>query len=72
MKRVFLLIDCDSCRQLYPHSLFASEDTSAWEVHGNNLLEMAERDGWAGSSCRNYQYCPTCLQENDELAPPVF
>jgi len=71
MKKVFLLIDCDSCRQLYAHSLFASEDTSAWEIHGDRLLEMAEHDGWAKSSCSNYQYCPSCLQE-DELAPPIL
>ena len=68
MKKVLLLIDCDSCRQLYIHSRVASEDTSAWNVHGNNLIRMAMRDGWGESYCRNFQYCPRCLDDNEELA----
>jgi hypothetical protein len=68
MKKVFLLIDCDSCRKLYHFSRFASEDTTAWECHGDNLIRMAVADGWDQSSCRNFQYCPRCIRESDELA----
>lgn len=68
MKKVLLLIDCDSCRCLYTHTRFASEDTIAWEVHGNGLIKMAVRDGWGESYCRNFQYCPDCIQDDEELA----
>jgi hypothetical protein len=72
MKKVLLLIDCDSCRQLYVHSRVASEDTTAWELHGNNLIKMAVRDGWGESCCRNFQYCPSCLEDNEELELSVL
>jgi hypothetical protein len=68
MKKALLLLDCDSCRQVYSHSCFASEDTTAWEIHGANLIQMAVCDGWAESYCRNYLYCPSCLRENEELS----
>lgn len=68
MKKVLLLIDCDSCRMLYVYSRLASEDTTAWDHHGNNLIRLALRDGWAESYCRNFQYCPSCLQDNEQLA----
>jgi hypothetical protein len=67
MKKVILLIDCDSCRTLYAYSRFASEDTTAWDLHGSNLVRMAINDGWAESSDGNFQYCPRCLEHNEEL-----
>jgi hypothetical protein len=67
MKKVLLLIDCDACRKLYDYSHFASEDVTAWSVHGDNLIRMAVAEGWAESSCHNFQYCPRCLDEDEEL-----
>ena len=68
MKNVLLLIDCDSCRKLFTYSHFASEDTTAWNAHGDDLIRMALTAGWAESFCRNFQYCPRCIQEDEELA----
>jgi hypothetical protein len=67
MKKVLLLIDCDACRSLFDYSHFASEDTTAWNVHGDRLIGMAVAEGWAESSCGNFQYCPGCLEEDEEL-----
>jgi hypothetical protein len=72
MKKVLLLIDCDSCRQLYTYSRLASEDTTAWEHHGNHLIDLALREGWAESDCRNFQYCPRCFQDYEELISGSF
>lgn len=68
MKKVILLIDCDSCRVLYPYTRFASEDTTAWDLHGNNIIRMAVADGWAQSMDRNFQYCPSCIEEDEQLS----
>ena len=69
MKKVLLLIDCDFCRKLYTYSRFASEDTMAWAVHGNNIVAMAANDGWGESECRNFHYCPDCIKDHDKHAP---
>jgi hypothetical protein len=66
VKKVLLMIDCDSCRRLYEYTRTASEDTSAWWVHGNAVAKMAMRDGWARSADDNFHYCPECLDECDE------
>lgn len=68
MKKVLLLIDCDGCRRLYPYCRFASEDVTAWELHGNNIVRLAKREGWGESFCRNFQYCPDCIEEDERLA----
>lgn len=70
MLKVALLIDCDSCRCLYPLSRFVSDDVTAWRVHGDTLMDMSEEDGWDCSECRNFHYCPECsaaLQAMGEL-----
>lgn len=67
MLKVSLIIDCDGCRSLFPYSRFASDDTSAWRVHGEFLVAMAEEDGWVRTSCGNYHYCEPCWDELSEL-----
>lgn len=62
MKKVLLMIDCDSCRRLYEYTRTASEDTIAWWVHGNNLTKMAMQDGWARTEDDNSHFCPDCLE----------
>jgi hypothetical protein len=66
MKKVLLMIDCDGCRRLYEYTRTASEDTIAWWVHGNNLIKMAMKDGWARTEDDNYYYCPACQEECPE------
>jgi hypothetical protein len=45
---------------LYEYTRTASEDTIAWWVHGEALMKMALREGWARSDDDNYQICPDC------------
>jgi len=66
VKKVLLLIDCDSCRCLYEFTRLASEDTTAWDVHGRALVQMALQSGWAGSQDDNFQYCPDCVRQLEE------
>lgn len=67
MLKVMLLIDCDGCRRLFLCSRFASEDTSAWRVHGDILSKMAEDVGWIQSSDGNLHFCSACLKMDDAL-----
>lgn len=67
MRKVLLLIDCDGCRCLYEFSRTASEDTTAWHVHGDTLVRMAIDDSWHETSCGNYHYCSACLRNNPLL-----
>ena len=67
MLKVLLLIDCDSCRQLFEFSRTASEDTIAWRVHGRTLVNMATKSGWFESDDANYHYCPACTEELVEM-----
>jgi hypothetical protein len=62
MKKVLLMLDCERCRRLYEFTLTASEDTSAWWVHGTRLIKMALKDGWARTEDDNSHYCPTCVE----------
>ncbi|MCI0560338.1 MAG: hypothetical protein MN733_17775 [Nitrososphaera sp.] len=66
MKKVLLLLDCDSCRCLYNFTRFASEDTTAWDFHGGAIAKMALRDGWARTEDDNYHYCPDCVEQLEE------
>jgi hypothetical protein len=68
MLKVLLMIDCDFCRQLFRFSLFASEDLTAWGVHGQGLATMAEAQGWQRSLCGNFHYCPHCAAHVEEQA----
>ena len=63
MLRVFLLIDCDGCRDVFPYSRLASEDRTAWHVHSRSLIRCAEDDGWFESSDGNFHYCSTCYEK---------
>jgi hypothetical protein len=67
MLRVFLLIDCDGCREVFPYSRLASEDRIAWHVHSRSLIRSAEQDGWFESSDGNFHYCPTCFDTLEGL-----
>jgi hypothetical protein len=67
MIKVSIIIDCDACRCLFRLSHFASEDITAWRVHGGALLSLAEDDGWVQTSDGNYHYCPGCLEEDQDL-----
>lgn len=67
MFKVLLLIDCDGCRRLFEFSRTASEDTSAWRVHGEALLSMAKRKDWAETIDGNSHYCPQCWRELEDL-----
>ena len=67
MLKVSLLIDCDSCRSLYPFSRFVSDDVSAWRVHGEALVDMSDQDGWDRSECGNFHYCPACSASVQEM-----
>jgi hypothetical protein len=66
MKKVLLMIDCDSCRRLYEYTRTASEDTIAWWVHGDTLTKMAMTDGWARTEDDNSHFCPGCWEECPE------
>jgi hypothetical protein len=66
MKKVMLMIDCDGCKCLYEHFHIASEDTSAWWVHGEALVKEALIAGWARSPDDNYYYCPDCRDDCPE------
>ena len=66
MKKVLLMLDCDGCRCLYEHVRIASEDTTAWWVHGNALVKRALLEGWARSDDDNYYFCPDCQDECPE------
>lgn len=61
MKQVLLMLVCDCCRRLYEFTRTASEDVTAWEVHGDTIIAMALNDGWAGAEDGNSHYCPTCF-----------
>ena len=63
MLKVSLIIDCDGCRRLFPYSRFASDDTTAWQVHGETLVHMAEEKGWTRTECGNFHYCLDCYEE---------
>lgn len=67
MLKVAILIDCDSCRSLYPYSRFVSDDVSAWQLHGDALVDMSEHDGWDCSECRSFNYCPSCSAALQEM-----
>lgn len=67
MLKVLLLIDCDGCRNIFHYSRFASEDNTAWRIHGDNLIKMAESNGWNESSDGNSHFCPSCLQQDEML-----
>lgn len=67
MRKVLLLIDCDACGRLYDFSRTASEDITAWHVHGNIIIQMALDDGWHQSYDTNYHYCPRCLTASPDL-----
>jgi hypothetical protein len=67
VRKVLLLITCDGCRRLYEFSRTTSEDTTAWYVHGDGLIQMAIDAGWLESHCRNYHYCSICLRNNPLL-----
>lgn len=66
MKKVLLLLDCDLCRNVYEYTRFASEDTTAWDVHGSAISRMAFRDGWARTCDDNSHYCPSWIEQLDE------
>lgn len=66
MKKVLLLLDCDLCRCLYEFTRFASEDTTAWDLHGRTIANMAFQDGWARTVDDNSHYCPDCIEELDD------
>lgn len=63
MKKVLLLLDCDHCRCLYDFARFASEDTTAWDLHGRTIAKRAFQDGWARTPDDNFHYCPDCIQK---------
>ncbi|MGI0134505.1 MAG: hypothetical protein ACREBW_06070 [Candidatus Micrarchaeaceae archaeon] len=67
MKKVLLMIDCDGCRQLYEMIRVASEDTTAWHVHGDRLTRMAMKDGWARTEDDNSHYCPDCVLSLEKM-----
>ena len=67
MKKVLLMIDCDNCRRLYEYTRCASEDTSAWHVHGGMLAKMAFKDGWARTLDDNSHFCPNCVVEHEDM-----
>ena len=67
MKKVLLMLDCDSCRQFYEMTRIASEDTTAWHVHGHMITEMAIKDGWACTEDDNSHYCPDCLTTLEDM-----
>lgn len=62
MKKVLLMLDCDFCRELYGYTRTASEDTTAWDVHGDAIVRMALKDGWECSEDYNSHYCPDCCR----------
>ena len=66
MLKVLIMIDCDSCRSLFQLSHFASTDVTAWSVHGDKLVQLAESNGWSRTCCGNFHYCPTCAEELEE------
>lgn len=67
MKKVLLMLDCDNCRRLYPFTRFASEDTTAWDVHGDTLTGMALVDGWSRSEDDNSHFCSECSNEQVDM-----
>jgi hypothetical protein len=67
MKKVLLMLDCDGCRQLYEIIRIASEDTTAWHVHGDSITRMAMEDGWARTEDDNSYYCPDCLLSLEDM-----
>ena len=63
MIKILLMIDCEFCRRLFRLSHFASDDPTAWTVHGDNLVAIAKSEGWLSSDCGNFHYCPPCTAD---------
>ena len=73
MQKVLLMIDCDWCRCVYEHIRLTSNDVTAWDHHGNALVDEAcEQEGWAISECGNYHYCPNCADEVEKFCFEFF
>ncbi len=66
MLKVLLLIDCDSCRALFRHLTVASDDQTAWAVHGDNLAVIAEDQGWVRTHDGNCHYCSRCWPDVEQ------
>lgn len=60
MFKALLLLDCDWCRTLFPHSQTVALDTTAWTVHGQRLEQLAEGVGWLIFNTMEQQICPRC------------
>jgi len=58
--KALLLLDCDCCRTLFPHSPIVALDTTAWTVHGQRLEALAEGAGWTVFNTMEQQICPKC------------
>lgn len=63
MLKVLLLLDCDNCREMFPFSRFAGDDSTAWKVHGDILTKMADDAGWAHTESGSSHLCPDCWEE---------
>lgn len=60
MYKALLLLDCDWCRTLFPHSRTVALETTAWTIHGQRLEAMAENAGWTIFNSMEQQICPKC------------
>ncbi len=63
MFKALLLLDCDWCRTLFPHSRTVALDTTAWRVHGQHLEALAEHAGWLVFNSMEQQICPDCADQ---------
>lgn len=67
MLKVLLQVFCDGCKQPFQFARSASSDTSAWEVHGDTLIQMALQEDWTVSSDGNLHFCACCNTEDSAL-----
>jgi len=63
MLKLMIIIDCDCCRRQFEQTWMASSDTTAVELHSENLRRSAELDGWSTTPCNSSHFCPTCDDE---------
>lgn len=63
MMKMLLLLDCDACRTLFPFSRTASNDSTAWAIHGRTLEDMAGESGWLILNSQESHLCPDCADD---------
>ncbi len=67
MLKLSLVLNCDSCGNIFLYPRLIHNDVTAIAVHVERLSAMAQHNGWFQSSDGNCFHCRSCLDQNEEL-----